>query len=674
MLDTLVFDSFDDNRNGWDVLSNESTFLRIRNGVYEISRHTGPGVIVTLQRFVEDKKDFIIQCDFVRGQTSEEKGLGLVWGHSGETLRDNYFLIYPDNSFLIQTDEKGRKDLGTRIRPRGLVISDTFTLKIAQNDGVLFFYYNDQLVKSTPRLEFFGMDVGVITFTTGSFSVDNFLLLSDTHIQLPQRMAPIPAKESLVSVNSRYSEIHPIISADARTLYFARKNSPDNVGGVGDKQDIWFSTSDDGVQWSKGKNLRSLNTPRADNLTAVSPDNNSMMFYHPRENGKGGFRFRRHTSEGWVSDEIVDLEFDNESPYVESCLSAGGNIVLFTAKTKSNVDYQPSIDERDIYICIRDKNNKWSKAINLGRQVNSGGDEFSPFLAADERTLFFGTNGRPGYGRVDIFMTKRLDDTWKKWTTPVNLGPAINTPLFDAYYTIPASGDYAYMVSFHEGSSDTDLIRVRLPQELKPDPVMLLKTFVQDVQTHKPLAADISVTAEGEPVLRTFASQRTGEGSVVLKVNNQYIVHVTARGYFPEEDTVEVGVLTRFTERRNVVELSPMVAGAAIPVNRIYFNQGESSLQPGSYEELDRLVKLLNDIPSMTILIEGHTDNVGVASDLKTLSEERAGEVKRYLVKKGITPGRIEARGYGAFRPVVKNESETQRSMNRRVEIKITRP
>jgi outer membrane protein OmpA-like peptidoglycan-associated protein len=674
-LDTIVFETYDDNRNGWDVSTGVSSSLKIRNGVYEISRHSGSGLIVSLQRFVEEKKDFIIQCDFNPGKINDEKGFGLVWGHSPETLQDNYFLIFPDNSFIIQTDQKGRKDLGVRIQVPKLEIAGKFTLKIAQNDGILFFYCNDRLIKSTPRLDFFGMDVGLITFQTGSFSADNLLLLSDTHIQLPHKLAAIPAKENLDPVNSRYSEIHPIISADARTLYFARKNSPENVGGMSDKQDIWFSTSDDGVQWSKGKNLgNGVNTTRADNLTAVSPDNNSMMFYHPRENGAGGFRFRRRTSLGWVSDEIVDLEFDNESAYVESCLSAGGNIILFTAKTKSNVAYQPAIDERDIYMCMRVKNKEWSKPVNLGRHVNSPGDEFSPFLAADERTLYFGTNGRPGYGRVDIFMTKRLDDSWKKWSTPVNLGPSINSPLFDAYYTIPASGDYAYMVSFQEGSGDTDLVRVKLPRELKPDPVQLLRTVVQDRQTHKPVSADITVLADDEPVLKTFSSQRTGESSVVLKVRKKYVVTVNARGYLPESDTIDVGVLTRFTELKKVIALTPLITGAIIPVNRIYFDQGKSSLLHSSFAELDKLAMLMYDNPSMDIKVEGHTDNVGIVNDLQALSEARAREVKRYLMKKGIASARIEIRGYGASRPVVKNESEAQRQQNRRVEVKIIRP
>lgn len=674
LLDTLVAETYDDNRNGWDVTSREASSTKISNGAYEISRHAGPGVIVTLQRFAEEKKDFIIQCEFTRGKTNDDKGFGLVWGHSAETLSDNYFLVFPDQSFLIQTDQKGRKDLGTRINVPGMAVANKFTLKIAQNDEILFFYCNDQLIKSTPRLDFFGMEFGLITFQNGTFSVDNFIFLSDTHIQLPQTLARVPAKENLAPVNSRYSEIHPIISADARTLYYARKNSPENIGGTSDKQDIWYSTSDDGVQWSEGKNLgRSVNTMRADNLTAVSPDNNSMMFYHPRPNGAGGFRFRRRTSLGWVSDEIVDLAFDNESAYVESCLSAGGNIILFTAKTKSNIRYQANVDERDIYICIRGKNNQWSKPVNIGKDVNSAGDEFSPFLAADERTLYFGSNGRAGYGRVDIFMTKRLDDSWRKWSAPVNLGPAINTPLFDAYYTIPASGDYAYMVSFQEGSGDTDLIRVKLPRELKPDPVLLLRTVIRNRTTNKPISADISVVTEDEPVLKTFSSQRTGESSVVLKVKKQYILSVNARGFLPATDTLDVGNLDHFTEMKKVIAMTPLVAGTVIPVNRIYFDQGKSSLMTSSFPELDGLAMLLNDNPSTYISVQGHTDNVGIADDLQELSEARAREVKRYLVRKGIAATRIETRGYGASRPLVRNESEAQRQQNRRVEVTIIR-
>src|SRR5690606_6072634 len=145
--------------------------------------------------------------------------------------------------------------------------------------------------------------------------------------------------------------------------------------------------------------------------------------------------------------------------------------------------YQPDVDERDIYVSFKKKNNKWTKPVNLGPKLNSPGDEYTPFLAADGRTLYFATNGRPGYGGVDIFMSKRRSNSWTDWTEPINMGPEINTPLFDAYYTLPASGKYAYMVSYINGFGDADIVRIKVPEVMKPEPVVMIQGKTRDIKT-----------------------------------------------------------------------------------------------------------------------------------------------------------------------------------------------
>src|SRR5579859_8137217 len=159
---------------------------------------------------------------------------------------------------------------------------------------------------------------------------------------------------------------------------------------------------------------------------------------------------------------------------MESSLSADGKVLLVTLKTPGNLFYQGKIDEKDVYVSLQNKGGSWSDFINLGPNVNSAGDETSPFLSPDGRTLYFSTTGRPGFGGSDIFMSKRLGDDWITWSEPVNLGPSINTSEFDAYYTVPASGDYAYMVSRRNSIGETDIVRLKLPQAIKPDPVILI--------------------------------------------------------------------------------------------------------------------------------------------------------------------------------------------------------
>src|SRR5690606_8641662 len=175
---------------------------------------------------------------------------------------------------------------------------------------------------------------------------------------------------------------------------------------------------------------------------SVSTDNNTFLFH-----SADGFTVIHRTTEGWTQPEDLGIHFQNESDFLEGCLSPDGKAIIFVAKLKGNVYYTPGNRERDIYICLKRSDGTWGAPFNAGRDINSPGDEYSPFLAADGRTMYFATNGRPGYGGVDIFMSKRMSDDWRHWSPPVNLGLGINTVGFDAYYTLPASGTYGYMVS-----------------------------------------------------------------------------------------------------------------------------------------------------------------------------------------------------------------------------------
>src|SRR5690606_21933439 len=116
------------------------------------------------------------------------------------------------------------------------------------------------------------------------------------------------------------------------------------------------------------------------------------------------------------------IHFNNESDYLEGSLSADGRAIIFVARMKANAYYRANETERDIYVCVKQDNGTWGSPIHTGKVLNSPGDEYSPFLSADNKTLYFASNGRPGYGDVDIFMSRRLSDRWDQWSEPVNLG------------------------------------------------------------------------------------------------------------------------------------------------------------------------------------------------------------------------------------------------------------
>ena len=484
-----------------------------------------------------------------------------------------------------------------------------------------------------------------------------------------------PSKENLGQrVNSRFEDLNPIISTDGKTLYFARKRSPENRGGTRDPQDIWVTTVGADGQWTKSRNLGSdVNSIYADNLCGVTADNNTLVFYVDHQNGQGTFMYRSRTRHGWSVAHPLGVNIVNESHYLESSLSADGNALLFTAKTKKNLRYRKNTDERDIYVVVKAENGMWGNPLNLGPKLNTPGDEFSPFLAADGRTLYFATNGRKGYGNVDIYVSRRKGDGWCDWTEPRNLGPQINTRDFDAYYSVPASGNYAYMVSSYNTTGKADIIRVPLSPSTKPAPVAVLKGIVRDLDNHKPLEATITIEDRRDVVTRNASCNPTSGEYLVTLDAGSYKLCATSPGYASACVDLTIEGILKYTEFEYDLALTPLRKGLTIPLENLLFDEGKADLRPHSLRELNNLVSMLNTNKNLQIELRGHTDNRGTEEKLFELSMHRVEAVRDYLVKHGIKPGRVRLRGFGASRPLAKNNTEVNRQLNRRVEFLIVK-
>jgi outer membrane protein OmpA-like peptidoglycan-associated protein len=389
-----------------------------------------------------------------------------------------------------------------------------------------------------------------------------------------------------------------------------------------------------------------------------------------------GFQIRKRTKEGgWSQPEYLNVKFKNESKTMEGNLSPDGKAILFTSKLAQNLFYRADVDEKDIYVTLQDNNGAWLTPINLGKQINTPEDELSPFLASDGRTLYFSTNGRPGYGSHDIYMSKRQGNGWTSWSEPVNLGPEINGPGFDAYYTLPASADYAYMVSNANSYGASDLVRVKLPEVIKPEPVVLVLGRTLNAKTKDPVSADIlfeDLVANKE-VGEAISDPKTGSYRITLSKGKNYGIRAAAKGFLSVNENLELMSINQYTEMEKDLFLAPIEVGETIQLNNVFFEQGRPLLKSQSFPELDRLVEILQDNPTIKIELAGHTDNVGNKDALMKLSQDRVLAVKAYLEKKGIKKDRIEGKGYGATQPIMPNSSEANRQRNRRVEVRITR-
>ena len=344
-------------------------------------------------------------------------------------------------------------------------------------------------------------------------------------------------KENLgPSINSPYVEAKPIISPDGKTLYFTRQNHPSNIRGKKDEGDIYVSKWENNA-WSPAYNIGApINDGLSNGVTAVSPDGNTLLLinqYSPSGGAGNGASISRKTKSGWSFPEKVDIQNHvNKSQYADYFLANNGRVLLMAIQTDQ------SYGDQDLYVSFIQGDNSWSAPLNLGNIINTSQPEFSPFLAADNKTLYFASEGHSGLGGSDIFYTKRLDDTWQKWSTPKNLGKAINTPLWDAYYAIDAAGDYAYFVSTSGSERDAksnnkDIFRIALTPEFKPEPVVLVTGKVYNEKTKQPIAADIIIETlpSGEEQGRAISDPVEGTYKIILPRGSNYGFMAKAKGY-----------------------------------------------------------------------------------------------------------------------------------------------
>ena len=477
-------------------------------------------------------------------------------------------------------------------------------------------------------------------------------------------------KENLGSgVNSQFEEVYPIISPDGKTLYFDRKDHPSNFGR---NDNIWYSELTPNGKWGPAKIVgRELNNGYGSFAASITPDGNTLLLggvFVDSNQQQFGIWTSRKLASGWSAPSRVRIDsYYTHNRFMEFCLAADGKTLLISLQRDE------SYGERDLYACFLRKDGSWTAPKNLGPEINTAADEGTPFLAADGRTMYFGSDGFSAYGSTDMFLSRRLDDSWQHWSEPENLGSDFNTADWDAYFTIPASGDYAYFVSRQGAIGEADIFRAKLPPSLRPLAVVLVVGKVIDAKTGKPLEATIhyEVLPGGKEAGLAHSNAATGEYKISLPVGELYGFRAEAKGYLAVNENLDVKKLEGYSEIQRDLKLVPAEVGQTVRLNNLFFDFNKSQLKSESFAELDRLVELVKASPKMELEIAGHTDNVGNDAANKKLSTDRAKAVYDYLVSKDISSTRLKTIGYGKSKPLASNDTEEGRSQNRRVEFTI---
>ena len=461
------------------------------------------------------------------------------------------------------------------------------------------------------------------------------------------------------SINSSRSEYYPSFTINDSILVFTRR-------GDGIREDFYKSLKKDG-QYSKAAPLQgSLNTQPSKGGLTITADGEWLLFAG-NFGGEGFGDFDLYicyaTPEGWSEpfnlEGAINTEFWESSP----SLSPDKQVLYFSSNRPGGYG------GKDLYYSQRQPNGRWGTAQNMGPNFNTSADELAPFIHADNQTLFFTSGGHPGYGGSDIYLCRK--GPGGEWTIPQNLGFPINTIEEDGSLSVAADGKTAFFASARsEGRGGLDLYRFELPSHDRPYRTLWVSGTVADAVTKKglPSAIELRNVSTGE-VLQKVVTDETGQYLVTLPVGSDYSFTVNRQGYLFYSDRFNLsGQPEDSTYEKNIL-LDPIKLNRALELKDILFETNAFKLNPSSFIELNKLLQLLQDNPSLKVQINGHTDNVGKPADNLLLSTNRAKAVVEYLTAKGIAKTRLTYKGFGATQPIADNATETGRAKNRRTEL-----
>lgn len=413
-------------------------------------------------------------------------------------------------------------------------------------------------------------------------------------------------------VNTPGNEGALCISADGMDMYFAGCNRPDGLGSC----DIYHAVRL-GDSWSVPENTgRRMNTPKWDTQPSIAADGRTLFFASNRPGGKG------------------------------------------TA---------------DLYVAVKDEIGVWGEAVNLGDSINTSEMEVTPFIHPDGQSLYFASEGHPGLGGFDLFVSrKKPDGTWSK---PRNLGYPINTEADEMNLIVNARGNMAYLSSAKLGGfGKHDVYRFELPEQVRPEPVSYFKGIVFNSVNRRPVEAAFELIdlLSGETVVHSHSEPVRGEFMVTLPSGRDYALHVSSPGYlFYSENFSIPDIRTTVEPVVYNIPLQPLQEGEEVVLRNVFFETDQYTLKPESRVELDRLVLLLKNNPKLRIEISGHTDDQGAEEYNMNLSANRARVVYEYLVSAAVEASRLAFKGYGETMPVASNTTEEGRKQNRRTTFRV---
>jgi outer membrane protein OmpA-like peptidoglycan-associated protein/tetratricopeptide (TPR) repeat protein len=465
------------------------------------------------------------------------------------------------------------------------------------------------------------------------------------------------------SVNSDKSEYYPSITIDDSLFVFTRR-------GEGFREDFIECTILPNKQYSKSKLIDGdINLEASKGAINISQDGEWLLFtgYNFR-GGYGDFdlHISYYTPTGWSEPENLGSNINTEFWESSPSLSPDKRTLFFSSNRPGGYG------GKDLYVSYRQANGRWSKAENMGPDVNTAGDELAPFIHADNATLYFTSDGLQGYGQSDIFLCRKGPDG--SWSKPENLGYPINTIENEGSLFVASNGKTAFYASDRSDSrGGLDIYTFELRSDIRPAKTLYVQGFVTDSKTNKGLPCTVELTDKNnKQSITKVQTDETGFYFITLPVGKDYTFTVNRKGYLFYSDDFELSKNQPDSTYKKDIALQPAELNKAVKLKNIQFEFGAAKLEAISIAELDRLVDLLRENTNLSIQINGHSDNTGNAAVNLKLSTDRAKAVVDYLIGKGIAANRLKFKGFGSTKPIADNKTEEGRALNRRTEFEIT--
>lgn len=658
----------------------QSTAKLLPKGQLFLKHHSLEGsFLFTHELYLNRQKDFSLYTLLTQNPGSTNNSFGLCW--SVNEAEDSYyaFLIRPEGYFSIVKVVEGKQ---TELHPwtRNRKIrgpGEANELLIEKQGWRLFFFINDREVHSFRLPKQMGKRLGFVLNEQVELKIDE-ITVRHPPIDIPLIEGPIlNARKAPLDSNINHPHFHetaPILSRNGRQLYFTRSDSSEWLNSG----DVMETHVQGDTMWAPAQALPPpLNNQDRNSVVYLYPRAERMMMgsaYTPnggaRGDGVSETRVQNAEMHLWEAPSAIRLPgFINEGQPSTWHLSQDHRVLIFSAESPGGYG------EADLYVSLLGKQG-WSKPRNMGPAINTYAREMTPYLDKDNETLYFSSSGHPGYGGGDVYMSQRLSNTWTQWSQPLNLGSRINGPTWDAWYTpLPERPRRAFMATVDTVHGTYDLYGVRIPLDMTKQPIVRVYGRVLNRKTNATLGAQVhSLDLSPDSLTKdTEAADPAGTYSMYLPFGKAYQIFPERIGYYSVIDTLDVRPVKQFREIQKDLYLAPIEIGETIKLERVYFYRATSNLIETSYPELNRLVYLMQAIPTLEIDIRGHTDNIGNATELRRLSEQRAEVVRQYLIEHGISARRISGQGFGPTMPVASNEHPETRKLNRRVEFYIKR-